>query len=54
VAPELEGVGGRYLENCAEALPFDKANPFAGVMPHALDPDAADQLWTRSVQITGA
>jgi len=54
VAPELEGVGGKYLENCGEAPPFDKSNPSIGVMPHALDPEAADQLWVRSVQITGA
>ena len=30
VAPELEGIGGLYLENCGEAPPFDKANPTIG------------------------
>jgi NAD(P)-dependent dehydrogenase (short-subunit alcohol dehydrogenase family) len=54
VAPELEGVGGLYLENCAEAPPFDRANPFVGVMDYALDPAAADQLWTLSQEVTGA
>jgi NAD(P)-dependent dehydrogenase (short-subunit alcohol dehydrogenase family) len=53
-APELDGVGGRYLENCGEAPSFDNSHPNIGVMPHALDPEAADQLWGRSVQITGA
>ncbi len=54
VAPELEGVGGRYLENCAEAAPFDKADPRVGVMPHALDPEAAERLWALSAETTGA
>jgi NAD(P)-dependent dehydrogenase (short-subunit alcohol dehydrogenase family) len=54
VAPELEGVGGLYLENCAQAVPFDKSNPLVGVMPHALDPEAADKLWALSVETTGA
>jgi len=48
VGPELEGVGGLYLENCAQAAPFDKAMPFVGVMPHALDPASADRLWALS------
>jgi NAD(P)-dependent dehydrogenase (short-subunit alcohol dehydrogenase family) len=54
VGPELEGVGGLYLENCAEATPFDKADPLVGVMPHALDPEAAERLWALSVETTGA
>jgi NAD(P)-dependent dehydrogenase (short-subunit alcohol dehydrogenase family) len=51
---ELEGVGGLYLENCAQAEPFNPQAPFAGVMPHALDPAAADRLWELSVEATGA
>ena len=54
VGPELEGVGGLYLENCAEAAPFDSAKPRQGVKPYALDPDAADELWNLSVKTTGA
>ncbi len=54
VGPELEGVGGLYLENCAQAAPFDKAMPFVGVMPHALDPVDADRLWALSVETVGA
>ena len=54
VGPELEGVGGLYLENCAEAAPFDRANPFVGVMDYARDPKAADELWTVSEEVTGA
>ena len=47
-------MGGLYLENCAEAAPFDSAKPRQGVKPYALDPDAADELWTLSVKTTGA
>ncbi len=53
-APELEGIGGLYLENCGQAPPFEKANPTIGVMPHALDPEAAERLWELSVETTGA
>ncbi|HZK98436.1 MAG TPA: oxidoreductase [Caulobacteraceae bacterium] len=54
VGPELEGAGGLYLENCAEAAPWSKESPFVGVMPHALDPEAAERLWSLSVETTGA
>lgn len=52
VGPELDGAGGLYLENCAEAAPFDTALPLQGVMPHALDPAAAERLWALSEQVT--
>ena len=52
VAPELEGVGGRYLEDCAVAKPWSSEQPMSGVMPYALDPDNAERLWTLSEQIT--
>ncbi len=54
LAPELEGVGGLYLEHCNQALPWTEANPFEGVMPHALDPEAAERLWEVSEETTGA
>lgn len=54
LAPELEGVGGLYLENCNQALPWTEANPFEGVLPHALDPEAAERLWDVSEETTGA
>lgn len=53
IGEELEGVGGLYLENLAEAGPFDAAK-FQGVMPYALDPEGADRLWTLSEDTTGA
>ena len=54
VGEELEGVGGLYLEDCAQAEPWTKDKPWAGVMPYALDPALADRLWTLSVETTGA
>lgn len=50
---ELEGVGGLYLEDCAEAVPFDPADPTHGVMPYALDPEEADKLWELSEDTVG-
>ncbi len=54
VGDELEGIGGLYLEDCAQAAPFTPEIPFRGVMPHALDPEAADRLWALSEKTTGA
>jgi NAD(P)-dependent dehydrogenase (short-subunit alcohol dehydrogenase family) len=53
VGEELEGIGGLYLENCGQAPAFDKANPFVGVMDHALDPEAAERLWALSAETVG-
>jgi NAD(P)-dependent dehydrogenase (short-subunit alcohol dehydrogenase family) len=51
VGEELEGVGGLYLENLAEAPPYEGGR--VGVMPHALDPEAAERLWALSEETTG-
>lgn len=54
VGDELEGVGGLYLEDCNQALPWSQERPWNGVMPHALDPEAADRLWDLSVKTVEA
>jgi NAD(P)-dependent dehydrogenase (short-subunit alcohol dehydrogenase family) len=53
VAPELAGVGGRYLEDCAiaEPWPVDDDPPIGHYLPYALDPDHADRLWTLSEKL---
>jgi NAD(P)-dependent dehydrogenase (short-subunit alcohol dehydrogenase family) len=51
VAPELEGVGGRYLEDCAIAKPWASENPMSGVMPYALDAERAARLWSVSEEL---
>jgi len=53
VGEELEGIGGLYLEDCAEAGPWSQDNPAKGVMPHAIDPEAAERLWALSEDTTG-
>ncbi|HEX6444074.1 MAG TPA: SDR family NAD(P)-dependent oxidoreductase [Streptosporangiales bacterium] len=46
-SPLLDGVGGRYFEDCNEAGEATDARH--GVAPYALDPDAAKRLWQVSV-----
>ncbi|ATQ41762.1 SDR family NAD(P)-dependent oxidoreductase [Caulobacter mirabilis] len=53
VGPELEGVGGLYLEDCAQAEPWTQDLPWKGVLPHALDPGSADRLWAYSEEAVG-
>lgn len=54
-SPDLDGHGGLYLEDNAEAVPWTKSLPRGvGVMPHALDPEAARRLWDLSEDLTGA
>lgn len=49
IAPELEGLGGLYLEDCAIAQPWlANDNPEHGYLPYALDPDGAQRLWSLS------
>ncbi|MER7197990.1 oxidoreductase [Streptomyces sp. CB01635] len=48
-SPTVEGITGRYFEDCAEAKPVtQRAGTVAGVAPYALDPDNAARLWAVS------
>ena len=47
-SPLLDGVGGRYFEDCNEAE-IGKLGARTGVAAYALDPDAATKLWQGSV-----
>jgi NAD(P)-dependent dehydrogenase (short-subunit alcohol dehydrogenase family) len=52
VSPQLEGVGGRYFEDCNEAAVVHRSsNVFRGVAPYALDPANADRLWDVSLAL---
>ncbi|WP_158839447.1 SDR family NAD(P)-dependent oxidoreductase [Saccharothrix deserti] len=51
-SPQLDGIGGRYFEDCAEAVPHQPGT-LSGVAPHALDPEAAARLWDVSEQLLG-
>lgn len=46
VALELDGIGGLYLEDCQQGIPFDPhISPITGYMPYALDAEHAERLW---------
>ena len=54
VSPQLDGMGGLYCEDCDIATVDHGDTPsFAGVRPHALDPDQAERLWALSARLTG-
>jgi NAD(P)-dependent dehydrogenase (short-subunit alcohol dehydrogenase family) len=56
-SPELEGIGGRYYEDSAEAPVVERRSPeraAGGVAPYALDADNADRLWDLSERVLGA
>jgi NAD(P)-dependent dehydrogenase (short-subunit alcohol dehydrogenase family) len=48
-SPLLDGIGGRYFEDCNEAGP-NQPGTRRGVAAYALDPDAAARLWQVSVE----
>ena len=48
-SPTVEGLTGRYFEDCAQAEPVaERAGAVAGVAPYALDRDNAARLWAVS------
>ncbi len=50
-SPLLQGIGGRYLEDCHEAQTLSSradGDGRHGVAPYALDPDNAQRLWDTS------
>jgi NAD(P)-dependent dehydrogenase (short-subunit alcohol dehydrogenase family) len=51
-SPLVEGVTGKYFEDCQEAVPFTPGVR-RGVAGYALDPASARRLWDVSVQLTG-
>jgi NAD(P)-dependent dehydrogenase (short-subunit alcohol dehydrogenase family) len=55
-SPQLEGIGGRYFEDCNEAEVLDPDAPStatSGVAAYALDPDNARRLWDVSLGAVG-
>ena len=51
-SPLLDGVGGRYFENCNQARLVDRRGGpgTGGVAPYALDPTNAERLWELSLE----
>jgi NAD(P)-dependent dehydrogenase (short-subunit alcohol dehydrogenase family) len=54
-SPQLEGIGGRYFEDCNEAQVVDDPTPEtgSGVAAYALDPGNAKRLWEVSLDLIG-
>ena len=53
-SPTVEGVTGRYFEDCAQAEPVTgRAGAVAGVAPYALDGENAARLWAASEDLVG-
>lgn len=51
-SPQLEGIGGRYFEDCNEAaIVTRRTKDYTGVAHYALDPDNADRLWEKSLRM---
>jgi hypothetical protein len=52
-SPLLEGVGGRYFEDCNQARVVDRRGGpgRGGVAPYALDTGNAERLWELSLQL---
>jgi NAD(P)-dependent dehydrogenase (short-subunit alcohol dehydrogenase family) len=53
-SPQLEGIGGRYFEDCNEAEVLDEPTPQSthGVAAYALDAANAERLWELSTELT--
>jgi NAD(P)-dependent dehydrogenase (short-subunit alcohol dehydrogenase family) len=52
-SPDVEGVTGRYYEDCAEAQRVtERGAHTGGVAPYALDPGNAERLWQISTDLT--
>jgi NAD(P)-dependent dehydrogenase (short-subunit alcohol dehydrogenase family) len=51
-SPQLEGVGGRYFEDCQEAGPNEPGTR-SGVAAHAVDPESAERLWKVTSELVG-
>lgn len=52
-APELEGRGGLYLEDCHVAAVNDAPDALDGVKSYAIDPQNAEKLWAVSETLVG-
>ena len=52
-SPQLDGLGGVYLDDCDVAEPAPADGTRTGVKDYAVDPVLAERLWTVSAELTG-
>ncbi|NMO57860.1 SDR family NAD(P)-dependent oxidoreductase [Actinoplanes sp. TBRC 11911] len=50
-SPLIEGVSGRYFEDCNEAMRTTDPHAENGIRPHALDAEDAARLWDVSIEL---
>jgi hypothetical protein len=52
-SPLLEGIGGRYFDDCNEAEVVDRRPtvPVRGLAPYAIDPANGERLWKISLRM---
>ncbi len=50
-APELDGRGGLYLEDCSVSAPAGSEGVTTGYLDHAVDPKLAERLWKVTEQL---
>jgi NAD(P)-dependent dehydrogenase (short-subunit alcohol dehydrogenase family) len=50
-SPHVQGVTGRYFEDCNEAVITDPGDSGSGVAPYALDQTQADRLWDETTRL---
>jgi NAD(P)-dependent dehydrogenase (short-subunit alcohol dehydrogenase family) len=53
-SPLVAGTGGRYFQDCQEAEVVPELRGLHGVLRHALDPQAARELWDVSEELLAA
>ncbi len=53
-APELQGHGGLYLEDCRQGVPAAPENRVSGYSPHIMSAEGAERLWEMSQQMLAA
>ncbi len=52
-SPQLDGIGGVYLEDVDVAVPWTDDQVYTGVKDWAIDPFEAERLWAFSAELTG-
>jgi NAD(P)-dependent dehydrogenase (short-subunit alcohol dehydrogenase family) len=50
-SPHVQGMTGRYFEDCNEAVVTEPGDGMSGVAPYALDPNDADHLWDETARL---
>jgi hypothetical protein len=55
-SPLVEGISGRYFDDCQEAPVVDErgSGPFKGVARYAVDPENAFRIWEMAMRMVSS